>query len=1660
MPAGNLGASAGEFTLTADGRLINTGQITASTDIVINTSDDINNTGVIAASQTVAIRSDKTFNNTGTGAVFGDDIDIEADTLNNVEEDGNAAVIAARKQLDVGVQTLANRDGAMLYSAGDITIAGELDGNGNAIGVAGTLNNNSGIVDAGGNITLTAMTINNTNEDFETRQVQTQSEQIQEFALVGSPNRYSPDQVSLRPDRNDNVNFLVTPEGEGDAYNQFDYTRRVTETQIVRSSPGQITAGGDITITANTLTNNNSQVLAEGILTADLDTLINTETAGQRITSENGTLTTFTRRNRKGRDSTRVRVTALNPAPSVQSTDLNQAGFEGGAIVAGSGTEVPLLSSALFNLTPDTTALFLIETDPRFINLRAFLSSAFVLNQLIFDPSISQKRLGDGFYEQRLVREQIAQLTGRRFLDGYVDEETQYRDLLNAGITAVNEFNLQPGIALSATQIAQLTSDVLLVVEQKVTLPDGSITNALVPQLYARPQQGDITGTGGLFAAASIDLNINNTIQNGATIAGRQIVNINAETINNLGGRVTATTTNITATQDINLQGGTFEAQDALTLTAGNNINAESTLSTQTNAQGSRTNINRVASLFVQGGSGILVANAGNDLNLNGIQIFNRADNGSTQLTAGNSINLGTVTTSLSQASIRDANNFRKESRQDDEGSRINTVGALALNAGKDISAKAVNLASEQSQITLAAGNDISLLEGRTQRGLDEALKTKSSGFLSSTTRVRRDTIAEDTAQGSVISAEQINIQAGNDFNSIASDVVATENVTITAQNEINIEAGIDTRLELNLREKKKSGVFSSGGFGFTIGSQQLNKDTTNKIATAAASSVGSLEGNLNLTAGDDFSQVGSQLLAGQGDISITAKDINIEAAQNTSETIFETRFKQTGVSVTITNPVLSALQTVKKVNNARRKVKDSRLKKLATTTKVLAVWNGGEAIEARLEKVARDAIDAGDETAKDTNTENKAIDNAADKSTLVDKVGGINISISLGSSKQQSKSVQNSISAASSTLSAGNNIVLNAIGEQGNIRVQGSQISAGNNVVLQAQEYIELIAAENRATQNSKNSSSSTSVGISYGTNGFTVNASVNKGRGKADGRDATFTNTRISATNGIALISGEDTTLRGAVVQAEQITANIGGDLTIASLQESSTYKSKQKSSGLSISAGAGVISGSVNGSQSKVDADFRSVIEQSAILAGDDGFQINVQGNTNLVAAIIASTEQAEIENKNKFITGTLTTSRLENSEKVTASQKGFSLSSGKLGKYKIAKGIISNFATNTSLESDQQSTTLSGIGTSNIQITNSKQQRVLTGESVETTIAKVNKNVLTNKDSSNALSKTDAKQIEAELRATTVIKEAFAKQVLTITDDAYKTLFGRTPKFYKVTCPAGSNCTANPERAITTLVTAEEVAKNGSKETVIAVNGIFNGLERAGELAYQNVENVDKNGDNIDGRKPDTIYLLHYVPANGRIAEFLAVGYEKLLSQSDYETASALGYSNVDVAYAEVLRERGNQVTESLGHSRGTVVQQNSFKILGNELDSSGNIYQNDKLTVRSVGLATGVVELAEAARNIGAKDENIRASYFSNDPVTGFVTSNPTVSTLDELILSLIDVTFNSNSPHSCAGTGAVGCKQVEFPVQGGPQGVPEASSRLIEFEGGVRIVNE
>ncbi|HBO37722.1 MAG TPA: hypothetical protein DD638_03575, partial [Pasteurellaceae bacterium] len=64
--------------------------------------------------------------------------------------------------------------------------------------------------------------------------------------------------------------------------------------------------------------------------------------------------------------------------------------------------------------------------------------------------------------------------------------------------------------------------------------------------------------------------------------------------------------------------------------------------------------------------------------------------------------------------------------------------------------------------------------------------------------------------------------------------------------------------------------------------------------------------------------------------------------------------------------------------------------------------------------------------------------------------------------------------------------------------------------------------------------------------------------------------------------------------------------------------TYKGKQQNMSAQVTVGYGV-SASGSYSQSKMNADYASVTEQSGIYAGDEGYQINVNNHTDLKGAL---------------------------------------------------------------------------------------------------------------------------------------------------------------------------------------------------------------------------------------------------------------------------------------------------------------------------------------------------------------------------------------------------------------------------------------------------------
>ncbi|WP_066710905.1 hypothetical protein [Curvibacter delicatus] len=115
---------------------------------------------------------------------------------------------------------------------------------------------------------------------------------------------------------------------------------------------------------------------------------------------------------------------------------------------------------------------------------------------------------------------------------------------MNAGITYAQTYNLRPSVALSAEQMALLTSDIAWLVQWQVTLVDGTTQKALVPQLYAQVTEGDLTANGALLDGTDVQIDAASVLNSG-TIQGRRVINLNAQTVTNLGGEIRAQNTAI-----------------------------------------------------------------------------------------------------------------------------------------------------------------------------------------------------------------------------------------------------------------------------------------------------------------------------------------------------------------------------------------------------------------------------------------------------------------------------------------------------------------------------------------------------------------------------------------------------------------------------------------------------------------------------------------------------------------------------------------------------------------------------------------------------------------------------------------------------------------------------------------------------------------------------------------------------------------------------------------------------------------------------------------------------------------------------------------------------------------------------------------------------------
>ena len=933
--------------------------------------------------------------------------------------------------------------------------------------------------------------------------------------------------------------------------------------------------------------------------------------------------------------------------------------------------DISLPQASLYKINPAVSGQFLVETDPRFTQRSKWLSSDYMFKQIHNDPKNILKRLGDGFYEQRLVNEQINQLTGRRFLQGYSSDYEQYKALMDNGAQYAKKLNLIPGVALTAEQMKQLTSDMVWMVKREVTLKDGSKKEVLAPQVYVVGRNADIDSRGAVISANDVIVNIQGDIQNSGVISGRNLTHLAANNIENLGGKLQGRELYLKAKETLNNLGGELNAEDRLVAQA-KNINIESrTSETEDTGNFYRKSLVQQASINVgrkdaadKGQKGTALLMATENITVKGANFNIKGD---AALQAGDKLNLDTIETQNKEHYVSNADNYYKLDQKQEVGSQLNVTGNLDVIGKSAVEMRGVSVTSNGTMNVMSEGN-INIQEARYKEQLSSGSKSKSRGLTSSTTEVYRHKHDYDVAEASNLDADKIYLHSSKGNVTIqGSNVAAGNGLTVKAKN-IDIREAENRVYSDDYYSKKRSGALR-GGIGVTFGSQKQTTESDQTKLYAKGSQVGSLNGNTTMIAENTYTQTASKVSAiKDGDVNILAKKVDIKAADDKYETNTKQTFEQKGFTIAITSPVISAIQAVQGAVQSTRQVGESKHGRV----NAMAAANAGF-----------DAYRAADSVMKAGDSIQKAMSNSD-----VDSVVGVQITY--GQQKSESRTHTEGKTAYKSQVNAGGkvNIMATRAGKDSNINIEGSDISGKQGTTLIADNQVNIKATEQNHQERSTNKSSGFNAGVAIKvSNGAVAGATLggNYGKGYGNGDETTYVASHVGDSQSKTVIhAGGDANIIGSQVKGKRVEVN-AQNLNIESLQDTATYKGKQMNVSGSVTVGYGAsVGGSFN--KSKINADHASINEQAGIYAGDEGYDINVNKHTDLKGALITSTQKAEADGKNHFSTGSITHSDIENHSNYSGSSFGVSGS--------VSANFETPFGENGAAQSTKQATDKDG------------------------------------------------------------------------------------------------------------------------------------------------------------------------------------------------------------------------------------------------------------------------------------------------------------------------------------------------------------------------------
>ncbi|WP_084335679.1 two-partner secretion domain-containing protein [Pseudomonas indica] len=442
---------------------------------------------------------------------------------------------------------------------------------------------------------------------------------------------------------------------------------------------------------------------------------------------------------------------------------------------------------------PAASHQYLIETHPALTRLKRFLNSDYLLDKLGYDIDRTQKRLGDGFYEQRLIREALVARTGQRFLDGLTSDEALFRYLMDNAIASKEALNLSVGITLTAEQVAALTHDIVWLEEREVL---GE--KVLVPVLYLAQAKGRLAPTGALIQARDVALISGGDLHNSGTLRARRNLDITGQNLGNSGLMQADEHLQLLATDSIrNAQGGIIAGRDVSAIALTGDILNERSVTTHASTERGYNHREDFADSAAR-------IEAANDLTLGaGRDIRNIGS----AVTAGRDLRLDAGRDLLIVAAEEHDRTALQARKRNSRVERIEQHGS-DIRAGRDLSAQAGNdLAVSASKVKadgdvgLEAGGDVLIAAAANESHVEAHRKSRHKKVDMERSRI--------TQQAAAIEAgDDLDVKAGNDLTVIASRLDAGGEAYLYAQHDLGLLAA--ENLDHRLDEKKKKGAWGS----------------------------------------------------------------------------------------------------------------------------------------------------------------------------------------------------------------------------------------------------------------------------------------------------------------------------------------------------------------------------------------------------------------------------------------------------------------------------------------------------------------------------------------------------------------------------------------------------------------------------------------------------------------------------------------------------------------------------------------------------------------------------------------------------------------------------------------------------------------------------------